>query len=284
MTHPFDQSLALDAIAPNRWRSPSSPLYWNAIGPYGGWIAAMLLHAVQSEPAARGEPVALQAQFIGAIRQAPFTLVTQCLRQNRSTAFWRSELRQSDEGSGEERVCAHAGITLSTWRETMRISDAVSPTLTQTVPPALELAVAAPRRVRTPEFVKRYDFRPVRGKLGEVADDMNALMWVRDFDPRPLDARSITALCDAPLPSIWLRLATPVLITTVVYNIFFRTPPAQLSAAGEGHVLLESRSAAGTAGFFDQDTNVWSDRGVLLAQTQQLAWFSDKPLGEASRQ
>ena len=277
MTHPFDRSLALEALGPNTWYSLSSPLYWNAIGPYGGWIAAMLLHAVQSEPSAQGEPVALQAQFAGPIRQAPFTLVTSCLRQNRSTAFWRSELRQAD-AAGNENVCAHASITLSQWRTTRTISDAVMPM----APPALDLAVAPARRFRIPEFVKRYDFRPVRGILGQEQSDMNTLMWVRDAELRGLDARSVTALCDAPVPSIWLRMATPVLITTVVYNIFFRASQAQLTAAGDGHVLLESRSAAGIAGFFDQDTNVWSEGGVLLAQSQQLAWFSDKPLAEAS--
>ncbi len=277
MTHPFDRSLALEALGPNTWYSLSSPLYWNAIGPYGGWIAAMLLHAVQSEPSAQGEPVALQAQFAGPIRQAPFTLVTSCLRQNRSTAFWRSELRQAD-AAGNENVCAHASITLSQWRTTRTISDVVMPM----APPALDLAVAPARRFRIPEFVKRYDFRPVRGILGQEQGDMNTLMWVRDAEPRGLDARSVTALCDAPVPSIWLRMATPVLITTVVYNIFFRASQAQMADAGDGHVLLESRSAAGIAGFFDQDTNVWSEGGVLLAQSQQLAWFSDKPLAEAS--
>lgn len=272
MTHPFDQSLSIESPGPHLWRSPSSPLYWNAIGPYGGWIAAMLLHAVQSEPAARGDPIALQAQFAGPIRQAPFTLVTSCLRQNRSTAFWRSELRQLDE-TGAESVCAHASITLSSWRDTATISDAVMPMAA----PAPGLAAAPPRRFGTPEFVHRYDFRPVRGILGQPADDMNTLMWVRDAEPRTLDARSLTALCDAPLPSIWPRMSIPALVTTVVYNIFFRVSQVKLAAAGQGHVLLESRCATGTAGFFDQDTNVWSERGLLLAQTQQLVWFSDKP-------
>ncbi len=140
MTHPFDQSLSIESPGPHLWRSPSSPLYWNAIGPYGGWIAAMLLHAVQSEPSARGDPIALQAQFAGPIRQAPFTLATSCLRQSRSTAFWRSELRQPDE-TGAESVCAHASITLSSWRETATISDAVMPMAA----PAQGLASAPPR-------------------------------------------------------------------------------------------------------------------------------------------
>jgi len=43
-------------------------------------------------------------------------------------------------------------------------------------------------------------------------------------------------------------------------------------------VLLESRCATGTRGFFEQDTSNWSVGCEMLAQSQQLAWFSDKPL------
>ena len=282
LTHPLDHSLILEPAGPNIWRSPSSPLYWNAIGPYGGWIAAMLLHGVQSEPAAQGDPISLQAQFIGALRQAPFTVATSCLRQNRSTAFWRSEIRQGrDDGRSEgdaegaaEQVCAHATITLGNWRETPSVADAVMPM----TPPALDLPVPPARRGRMPAFLQHYDFRPVKGVLGTLSDTMDALMWVRDAEPRTLDARSLTALCDAALPSIWLRMAEHLVTTTVVYNIFFRSSAKRLAAAGEGHLLLESHCAAATAGFFDQRTNVWSDKGELLAQTEQLAWYSNKAL------
>jgi hypothetical protein len=68
------------------------------------------------------------------------------------------------------------------------------------------------------------------------------------------------------------------MMTTVAYNVFFRTGAAGLAAAGRGHLLLQSSCASGAEGFFDQDTLVWSDTGRLLAQTQQLAWFSNKPL------
>jgi len=51
-----------------------------------------------------------------------------------------------------------------------------------------------------------------------------------------------------------------------------------LAAAGEGHVLLESRCSAGTRGFFDEATSIWSAGGEQLGQSQQLAWFSDKPM------
>ena len=273
-SHPLDRSLLIESLAPQHWRSPCSPLYWNAIGPFGGWIAAMLLHAVQSEPTARGDPVALQAQFIGALRQAPFSIHTTCLRQNRTVAFWRSEIRQSRQDGQEEVTCAHATVTLSDWRDTFTLADAAMPE----APPAARLAAAAPRRVRTPAFLARYDFRPVTGAMPQGAPTMDSKVWIRDAEPRTPDARSIAAICDAPFPSIWLRLSEPVMITTIAYNVFFRTSAAGLAAAGDAHLLLDSRCDLGAAGFFDQDTNVWSAAGALLAQTHQLAWFSNQPL------
>lgn len=272
--HPLDSSLAITATGKNVWHSPSSPLYWNSIGPFGGWIAAMLLHAVLSEEDARGDPVSLQAQFIGSLRQAPFSIHTRCLRQGRSTAFWQSEIRQAPDAGGEEQVCANATVTLSGWRDTFALNDAVMPQ----VPPAATLPHVPPRPFRAPEFLARYDYRMASGPMFQSAPDMNSLLWVRDAEPRTYDARSIAAICDAPFPSIWLRLDHPVMITTVAYNVFFRTGIAGMAKAGDSHVLLQSRCASGADGFFDQDTLVWSNAGQLLAQTQQLAWFSNKPL------
>ena len=131
---------------------------------------------------------------------------------------------------------------------------------------------------RTPAFLARYDFRPVTGAMPQGAPTMDSKVWIRDAEPRTPDARSIAAICDAPFPSIWLRLSEPVMITTIAYNVFFRTSAAGLAAAGDAHLLLDSRCDLGAAGFFDQDTNVWSAAGALLAQTQQLAWFSNQPL------
>lgn len=272
--HPLDQSLALEARGDHLWHSPSSPLYWNAIGPFGGWIGAMLLHAVLCEPEARGDPVALQAQFIGPLRQAPFLLRTSCIRQNRTTAFWRSEILQASDDGAAVAVCAHASVTLSDWRDTFTLADARMPQ----VPPADALPPPPPRRTRTPAFIARYDYRMVTGPMLTAADTMNSMLWLRDAEPRVLDALAVSALCDAPFPSLWLRRTEPVMITTLVYNIFFRASRLGLAAAGSRHVLADSSCDVGSAGFYDQNTNIWSDGGQLLAQTQQLAWFADKPL------
>lgn len=271
--HPLDASLALVSLGPGLWSSPSSPLYWNTIGPFGGWIAAVLLKCVLSEPEARGEALALQAQFIGPLRQAPFKVRARQLRQNRSTAFWQSEILQAGEDGGEEAVCAHATVTLGVWRETFSLADVAMPD----VPTAEQSPLAPPRGSRRPAFIDRYEYRPVSGWYGQEAATMDSLMWVRDAEERTLDALAIAALADTPFPGIWMRLKKPVRTTTLLYNVTFRNPQAQL-AAGSGYILAESRGDVAANGFYDQRANLWSGKGLLLAQTQQLAWFADKPL------
>lgn len=278
MLHPLDASLALTPRGTHVWHSESSNLYWNAIGHYGGWMASMLLHGVLSEPTARGDTVSLQVQFIGPMKPAPFEVRTALLRQNRTTAFWRSEIVQVKEPGAAPQVCAHATVTLSDWRATPAFADAVMPP----APPPETLPVPAPRRNPVPEFLKRYDFRVVRGDALKGATRMDSTIWARDAVPRTLDARSVAALCDAPIPSLWMRLTQPLMMTTLIFNVFFRVPAAGFTAAGDAHVLLDSHADLAQAGFFDQHTNVWSRDGVLLAQTQQLAWFADKPSGSAA--
>ncbi len=107
------------------------------------------------EDEARGDPVPLQAQFIGSLRMAPFTVRTACIHQNRTTAFWRSEILQARADGGAESICAHATVTLSGWRDTFTLADARMPV----APPASALPPAPPRTYRIPEFLRRYDYR-----------------------------------------------------------------------------------------------------------------------------
>lgn len=276
--HPLDRSLVLTPTGPRLWHSESSDLYWNAIGHFGGWMASMLLHAVLSEPDARGDPVSLQVQFIGPMQLKPFDVRTHLLRQNRTTAFWRSEIIQLKDGATEPQICAHATITLSDWRDTPTFPDASMPP----AQPPESLPFPTQRRNPLPEFLKRYEFRLVRGDALAGADRMDSTIWARDTVPRQLDSRSVAALCDAPIPSLWMRLTQPLMMTTLIFNVFFRVPGAGLAAAGDNYVLLDSHADLASAGFFDQHTNVWSRGGVLLAQTQQLAWFANRPSGSAA--
>ncbi|MCC6532079.1 MAG: thioesterase family protein [Burkholderiales bacterium] len=271
--HPLDASLELHPAAPPQgaiaaFACHGSERYRNAIGPFGGWIAALLLKAVMSAPSARGAPLALDALFMGSMDddQALDVRVFQ-VRQNRSVGFWRSEVWQAD------RICAQAQVTLSGERQGIVLEDARPP-----VVPAPE-TVAVYDNPRTPvPWVDQYIFRPVSGMLFSRAACMDARLWIRDAEPRSLDCLALTAICDTPFPSPWIRLSGQVPVSTVSYSVYYRASAADLRTAGAGYCLLDSRASLARAGYVDQYTSVWSESGQLLAQTQQMLWIANAPV------
>ena len=270
--HPLDESLVLhpaDAAATGATAAffcRSSEHYRNSIGPFGGWIAALLLKGVLSAPQARGAPLALDAIFMGGMDLTDLDLRVLVLRQNRSVGFWRSEIWQRG------RLTAQAQVTLSEERFGLVLQDAHFPE----VPEHDSVPVYVNPRVPVP-WLDQYIFKPVSGFLFTRAPSMDAQLWIRDGSPRQLDAVSLTALCDTPFPPTWIRLAEQAPVSTVTYSIYYRAGRGEFEAAGANFCLLDTRASLARAGYVDQYTSVWSASRTLLAQTQQMLWFSDRP-------
>jgi acyl-CoA thioesterase len=269
--HPFDTSLQLqpaDRASGEAavFRARTSDRYRNAIGPFGGWTAALLLKSVLALPQARGAPLALDAVFMGPIDDGELEARVALLRQNRTVGFWRAELWQRG------RICAHAQVTLTVGRTSAVLRDAQFPSVPD--PDSLPVYV----NPRTPvAWIDQYVFKPVSGLIFSRAESMDARLWLRDAQPRPLDAVSLTAICDTPFPSPWIRLAEQVAVSTVAFSVYFRASPDDYASAGTGFNLLDSRAAAMENGYVDQFTQVWSASGRLLAQTQQMLWVAQTP-------
>ena len=131
-------------------------------------------------------------------------------------------------------------------------------------------------QLRTPvPWVEQYVFKPVSGLLFSRADTMDARLWLRDAEPRSLDAVSLTAICDTPFPSPWIRLEGQVPVSTVAFSVYYRATEDDYLRAGADFVLLDTRAALMENGYVDQFTHVWSAEGRLLAQTQQMLWVAN---------
>lgn len=268
--HPLDSSLDLvpastvhaGAAAVFTCRAPER--YRNAIGPFGGWIAALLLKGVLAVPSARGVPLALDALLMGSMDDSDLEVRVLPLRQNRSVGFWRSEIWQRG------RVCAHAQVTMSMVRRSLVMQDAHFPSV-----PAHD-AVPVYDNPRSPvPWIDQYVFKPVSGLLFSRAETMDARLWIRDAEPRPLDAISLTAICDTPFPSPWIRLAGQVPVSTVTFSVYFRADDSDYAAAGSDFCLVDSHASLARGGYVDQYSSIWSAAGRLLAQTQQMLWLAD---------
>jgi acyl-CoA thioesterase len=270
--HPLDRSLELspaENLAHGEgfgFRCHTSERYRNAIGPFGGWIAALLLRGVLAAPGVRGTPISLDGLFMGAIRDGEIELRVYRLRQNRSVGFWRSEIWQTG------CICAHAQVSLSGPRTSIVLKDARFPG----VPGPESLPVYDNPRTPVP-WLDRYVFKPVMGLIFSQADSMDSRIWIRENEPRAIDAVSLTAICDTPFPPTWIRLKDQSPVSTVAYSVYYRASEADYAQTGDGPVLLDTHASLAQDGYVDQFTSVWNAHGVLLAQTQQMLWFSDRP-------
>jgi acyl-CoA thioesterase len=93
--------------------------------------------------------------------------------------------------------------------------------------------------------------------------------WLRLEDPRPVDHVLLATYADAWFPAPFARLTGPVAAPTIDLTIHFRTSDPAV-AAGEP-VLTVFTSRTLQDGFWEEDGEIWSTDGRLLAQSRQLA-------------
>jgi acyl-CoA thioesterase len=258
----------LERTGERTYAAQTDPEYWNLIGPFGGWIAAVLMHAVLREAETLGVPLSLSIDFAGAMEPGAFAVRLRDLRRNRSTTFWSAELTQTQAGA--EVVCAFATIVTAQRRETAEFLEIRPP---QLPPPELltrfEVGGALP-------FLEKLDFRFGAGTIFPRPIDGATVTWMRALDATTLDFETLAALCDAGVPQIFMRLQRRVPVSSVTLNAFFHADQSELDAVGAGYVLNATRMRRAAHGFFDASAEVWSSNGTLLATTEQIVWFRDR--------
>ncbi len=271
--HAFDQAIQLTlSDADHTFQGATSPDYWNMVGPFGGYTAALAVQAVVQHPARLGELVAVTVNFAGATNHGPFTITATPVRTNRSTQHWVIVLSQRNaEGQSEVAMTATAMTALS--RDTWQANDAPMP-IVQSVD-----SIVRDERIGAMAWLQRYDMRLVSGGIPERFDGREASsltqLWVRDDPPRPLDFASLVAMADVFYPRIWLRRAKRVAAGTVSMTTYFHASQAQLMQAGSGYVFGQAQGQAYKHGFSDQTAQLWTEAGTLLATSTQLVYYKE---------
>jgi hypothetical protein len=276
--HPFDRAIQLTPTdTAHIFTGATSPDYWNMVGPFGGYTAALAMQAVMRHPALLGEPVALTVNYAGATKSGPFTITATPARTNRSTQHWVIALSQTNPAGEPEVAMTATAMTATAMtalsRDTWQANDMPMP-----VVPAAS-AASRDQRDGSPVWLERYDMRFVHGSIPASFDGREASsltqLWMRDEPARPLDFASLTALADVFFPRIWLRRATRVAAGTVSMTTYFHASQAQLAGVGTGYLLGQAQAQAFRHGFFDQTAQLWSEAGTLLATSMQLVYYKE---------
>lgn len=255
----FLHDTAVDPLGGGRYAADLSRRWWIARGPNGGYLAAIVLRAVQAEidDVARS-PRSLTLHYLRPPQEGPVEVTVQVLRVGRGMTTVAARMEQGG------RSCIEALAALGVDRPGPAFDDLPMPAGL----PGPEQLAPLPRGDQDIPIRDRYDTRlALGGSPFEVGEEALTGGWIRAVDDPPVDAALVAALTDAWLPAVFTRAAVPVGVPTIDLTIHFRQPPPQVP----GWCLVRFRSNLAQGGYVEEDGEVWSADGRLLAQSRQLA-------------
>lgn len=260
MTHSFDVATGVTRVAEGRWAAEIDAGWFAPMGPNGGYLASVVLRAL-TEAVADPEraPRSLTLHYLRPPAAGPAEVAVTVERTGRSLSTLSARLEQ------DGRLCVLALAAFSV--------DMASGVEYASAPPAATPFAALPPLGApdgTPAITHRLDVRPALGALPfSGADDAHTGGWLAFDTPRAVDALACATFVDAWWPAPFVRLNAPIAAPTIDLSIHFRARlplPAPI-----GPVLGRFTSRTSAQGFFEEDAELWSPDGVLLAQARQLA-------------
>lgn len=266
-THPFDLATALTATDTGVWRGAPAPDYANMVGSFGGATTATVLNAVLSDDRCQGDPVSMTINLLSAMGTGEFEVVSKLCRTGKYTQHWTLELVQDGNICATATVvCGHRGDTF-----------AYQPVAMPDVPSAEAVGMQDGRGPL--KWLERYRFGFVSGGpdwTGKPKENFGASrteVWVGDNPPRPMDYMSLAALAD----SFFLRLlhvrGTMQPMGSVSITTHFLANRADIAAQGSAPVLGVADAMRFQGNFHDQQMQLWSTDGKVLATGTQLVWY-----------
>lgn len=258
----FAEATAVQPIRAHVYRAVLDDGWWVVRGPNGGYVAAVVLRAILAEVAdpARS-PRSLTLHYLAPPAPEPAEIEVTVERSGRSVSYVSARLTQE----GKPLVLALAALS-APWGGDRDFSEAVPPAVAP-----LEETVPRPSE-RLPPIAHRFEFQlGLGGSPFQGGDEALTGGWMRPVEPAVADACLVAVLTDAWFPAAFVRLDAPAALPTVDLTIHFREELPLPDAAADDWSIGVFRSQHARNGFVEEDGEIWSPGGVLLAQSRQLA-------------
>ncbi|MDP9344194.1 MAG: thioesterase family protein [Actinomycetota bacterium] len=265
VTSAFATATAVEAAGDGVWRATCDTAWSAPNGPNGGYLAAIVLRAMAAELDDPARPArSLTCHYLRPPTDGELRIALSVERAGRSVTVLSARVHQLTHPAGACVVALGAFAV-----DRAAVAD-YAPSAPE-VRPAREVPVAAVPDA-APAIAHRFAVRPAIGAppfSGASAAVSGG--WIRFADPHPVDAAALAMYADAWLPAPFARLTAPVAAPTIDLTVHFRAtgPAAALSAAEP--ILAVFNSTTSAEGFFEEDGQLWSPDGVLLAHSRQLA-------------
>jgi acyl-CoA thioesterase len=259
----FDTDTALERSGPSMFTGTISRRWWIERAPNGGYVAAILLRSLVMTVADPSRPPrSLTVHFLDPLAEGPFEVETAVERSGRALTSLSARITQGG------RACAVALSAFSAAREGMEFSDLAMPAVPgseKSRPWSIVDGFAVP-------IIERWEWRlAASGVPYAGAPEASAAVWMRLPEPRVADALVAAALTDAWFPPVYSRATKPVATPTIDLTIHFRATLPLADATPQSWTLGVFRSRVAKEGFAEVDGELWSEDGVLIAQSRQLS-------------
>jgi len=271
MSLAFDQATAVEQVAPGRFTHIFGDEWTGLGGPHGGFLAAVLLRAMEAEVGSGRAPRSLTVHFAAPPAIGPSLIE---VREERRGGRLSTVSARLTQGNATMAVALGA---LSAPREGPDITDAVMPEV-----PLPEDLAPTPDRPHQPRFADHFDYRyALGGRVFHGGDRAYSGGWLRLRQPVPIDAAVVACLADAWMPALFTRIDYRAYAPTVDLTVHFRAALPLTEVGPEEFLLGVFSSKRAEGGFWEEDGELWTRGGRLLAQSRQLALVV--PVGISSR-
>jgi acyl-CoA thioesterase len=256
---PLDADTNLEAAEDGAYEGVIGETWWTPRGPLGGYVMAIVLRAMTLAVDDDGRrPRSFTMYFLRPPKAGPVTVRPVVERKGRTLSSVSARLEQEGKLLG-----LALGAFSEPWEGPL-FDDAPMPEVAP--PEGRRTPVQAPSG-NPPPFLERLTMQLRFGDPPFTRSD-HALVggWLGLTEERPIDALAVTLLADAWFPAPWPRLKQLAPAPTIDLTVHFRAP----LPIDDGLLLGRFRSTLVRDGFFEEDGELWSQDGTLVAQSRQL--------------
>ena len=254
----FRTDTAVEALGGGRFGVLIKEAWSGPPGPNGGYVAALILRAIRAaiDDGTRA-PRSLTIHYLRPPQEGEVEIAVEIERAGRSATTCSARMLQ-----GGKTTCLALSV-LST-----RFEAAADWTTPAPEVPSAEGIEPIDASFLPPRIFDQLEMRPTFGGIPFTGTEGEAGGWMRTKQPSALEPELIAMYTDCWWPAPFARLEAPVLAPTLDLTIHFRGSPPP----GERQqVLGRFTSSTSDQGFFEEDGQLWSADGTLLAQSRQLA-------------
>jgi acyl-CoA thioesterase len=270
-TFDFDRETAVRPLGDGRYESRLDRAWWVHRGPNGGYLAAIVLRALTEAVAdAERSPRSLTVHYVAPPAEGVLEVATTIERAGRSLTSCSARLTQ------DGKLIGLALGAFSKARPGPEFSD-LRPPAAPPVEESPEIDAPADDPF-IPDIAFRWENRIVRGGFPlEATGEAVITRWIRLPEGRVLDGIVAAAVTDAVIPAVFGRVEAQIIVPTVDLTIHFRSSLPLPDAKPDDYVLADFRTNVAAEGYLEEDGEIWSRDGVLLAQSRQLAAILPMP-------